>query len=74
MGEGEAREACLSDLKGSVSFCLQGLEKITMWRGSEASSGDLAWAGLAYGLPPNIQTFDYNIHLFDRCQEREESG
>lgn len=58
-----ADEASFIDTIHSIVFTLGKVAGARMFRGREFVPGRLAWAGLAYSLPPCTDNFDYNIRI-----------
>jgi hypothetical protein len=59
----KADESFFSDLQDRVSFGLSKRSGVDLYLGRERFAGHLAWAGLAYSLPPELDTFEYRIKL-----------
>ena len=58
-----ADEASFIDPLHEIQFTMQKAAGSRMFRGRELVPGRLAWAGIAYSLPPNTTNFSYNIRL-----------
>jgi len=55
-----AKRAQLSDFDSFFSFCLQKVDNANIWLGRETHE-NIAWAGLIYEIPPNLNSFAYDI-------------
>ncbi|MFZ3166153.1 MAG: hypothetical protein WA130_00970 [Candidatus Methanoperedens sp.] len=58
-----ADEASFIDSGDNIVFTLKQVKGARMFRGRELVVGRLAWSGLAYGLPQNINNFAYEIRI-----------
>jgi hypothetical protein len=58
-----ADEASLIDRRDRIAFTLQKEKGSKMFRGRELIAGRLAWAGIAYVIPPYTVDFDYRIKV-----------
>jgi hypothetical protein len=56
-----AAEATFTDTRRSLFFSLKRVRGARLFRGRELVPGRLAWAGLAYVLPPDTKDFRYDI-------------
>jgi len=68
----QADWACISDLKGKLSFRLKQFPELKMYRGREHLEGLLSWAGLAYELKPSKRVFYYEIDLKNGGKEKSD--
>jgi hypothetical protein len=59
----EAKDASFLDLSDGLLFTLKKVNRARMFRGRELVTGCLAWSGLAYVIPPEIEKFTYTIEL-----------
>jgi hypothetical protein len=59
----QANCASLVNSADALAFILKKVEGAEMFRGRELAAGRLAWAGLAYVLPPDTEKFAYSIDL-----------
>lgn len=58
-----AEEATFVDLMDGAAFTLRKSNGARMFRGRELVPGRLAWAGLAYVLPPETESFVYSVRI-----------
>lgn len=58
-----ADEASFIDSGDNIVFTLKQVKGARMFRGRELVEGRLAWSGLAYGLPQDINNFAYEIRI-----------
>lgn len=58
-----ADRASFEDTSHKFEFTMQKVAGAKLFRGRELVPGRLAWAGLAYSIPPDTTNFSYNIRL-----------
>jgi len=61
--ETHAKEASFVNPADEIAFTLKRAEGSRMFRGRELTAKRLAWAGLAYVLPPQTNSFAYTITI-----------
>ena len=61
-----ANQACFSNLESSLDFCLRNLRNCRSFIGREHLNGFLAWIGMEYEAPPNLDSLEYEIRINSR--------
>lgn len=64
----EANYASFVDPSDDLVFTLKRVDGARMFRGRERAADSLAWSGLAYVLPPDVEKFAYSIELGRTCR------
>ena len=69
-----ADEASLMDQDSGITFSLQRLPNVRLFRGRELVEGSLAWSGLNYVLSPHPPNFIYDIKIGETAERTRKSG
>jgi len=56
-------QASFIDSRNGISFALKNIPGVSMYRGRESETRQLAWSGIAYEVPLNCGNFEYDITL-----------
>jgi hypothetical protein len=59
----KAEKASITNINGTISFCLRNMEGTTFFRGREKTRGRFSWIGLGYTVKPSLTNFTYDIEI-----------